>query len=153
MDDYGHTLGGVRATGPADMPPAVPGRDAAELEYPLHLFTSADITVRLTMAPSLNALPDRPVRIAVAVDDDAPQIVTLMPAGYRAENGNRDWEESVRNNARFVTTTHRVAAAGAHTLRVWMIDPGVVLQKILVTTAAAPRQTTYLGPPESYRGK
>ena len=68
-------------------------------------------------------------------------------------NGNQDCEESVRNNARFVTTTHRVAAAGAHTLRVWMIDPGVVLRTILVTTRAAAPQTTYLGPPESYRGK
>ncbi len=57
MDDYGHTLGGVRATGPADMPAAVPGRDAPRLDYPLHLFTSGDITVRLTMAPSLNVLP------------------------------------------------------------------------------------------------
>lgn len=43
--------------------------------------------------------------------------------------------------------------AGAHTLRIWMVDPGVVLQKIVVTTSAAPPQTTYLGPPESFGRK
>jgi hypothetical protein len=34
-----------------------------------------------------------------------------------------------------------------------MVDPGVVVQKIVVETGAAPDDTTYLGPPESYRGE
>jgi hypothetical protein len=33
-----------------------------------------------------------------------------------------------------------------------MVDPGVVVQKIVVETPASARGTTYLGPPESYRG-
>ena len=60
-------------------------------------------------------------------------------------------EESVRNNARTVATTHALADAGYHTLKVWMVDPAVVVQKIVVSTASAPKATTYLGPPESFR--
>lgn len=70
---------------------------------------------------------------------------------YDGQNGNRDWEQSVRDNSRRVTTTHEIAAAGYHTLKIWMVDPAVVVQKIVVKTPAAPETSTYLGPPESYR--
>ena len=153
VEDYGHTAGGMRATAPVDAPAAQPGKDAPRLDYLMHLFTPGEVTMRLTLAPSLNFLPDRAVRIAVAIDDEEPQILTVVPSGYRAENGNRDWETAVSNNARFVESKHRVAAPGEHTLRLWMVDPGVIVQKILVTTPAAAPQTTYLGPPPSYRNR
>jgi hypothetical protein len=153
LEDYGHTAGGMRATAPVDAPAAEPGRNAPRLDYVMYLFTPGEITARLTLAPSLNVLPDRPIRIAVAIDDDAPRILTIVPAGYRAENRNRDWETAVSNNARVVESKHRVGAPGEHTLRVWMIDPNVILQKILVTTPAAAPQTTYLGPPPSYSNR
>ena len=153
VEDYGHTAGGMRATAPVDAPAAQPGKDAPRLDYLMHLFTPGEVMVRLTLAPSLNFLPDRAIRIAVAIDDDEPQILTVVPSGYRAENGNRDWETAVSNNARFVESKHRVAAPGEHTLRLWMVDPGVIVQKILVTTPAAAPQTTYLGPPPSYRNR
>lgn len=76
-----------------------------------------------------------------------------MPQGYNAQNGNRDWEDSVRNNARVVTSSHTIAAAGYHTLKVWMVDPAVVLEKVVVNTSAAPLRSSYLGPDESIRGK
>jgi len=31
----------------------------------------------------------------------------------------------------------------------WMVDPSVVLQKIVVNTTDAPPRRSYLGPPES----
>ena len=74
-----------------------------------------------------------------------------MPEKYDAQNGNRDWEASVRNNARIVSSSHVVRNPGPHTLRVWTVDPAVVVQKIVVDTSASRRAATYLGPPESYR--
>jgi hypothetical protein len=40
---------------------------------------------------------------------------------------------------------------GYHTLKIWMFDPGIVLQKIIVNTGGL--RPSYLGPPESYKGK
>ena len=64
VEDYGHTAGGMRATAPVDAPAAQPGKDAPRLDYLMHLFTPGEVMLRLTLAPSLNFLPDRAVRIA-----------------------------------------------------------------------------------------
>ena len=93
------------------------------------------------------------MRLAVSFDDEPPQVVTVVPQGYNAQNGNRDWEQSVRDNARLVTTTHTIAAPGYHTLKIWMVDPAVVLQKIVVNTSDAPLRRSYLGPEESFHRK
>jgi hypothetical protein len=152
IEDYGRTLSGMRATGPVDVS-AAPGKDAPRLEYRMYLFTPGQISTTLALSPTLNFMPGRALRVAVSFDDETPQIVTVVPANYNAQNGNRDWEESVRNNARFVTTTHTVAERGYHTLKVWMVDPAVVAQKIVVHTSASKKPASYLGPPETYRGR
>jgi hypothetical protein len=100
-------------------------------------------------APTLNFVPDRGVRYAVSLDDEAPQVVTLVPRDFKAQNGNRAWEKSVRDNAHTGRSRHAVAQAGYHTLKIWMIDPGVVLQKLLVDLGGL--KPSYLGPPESFR--
>ena len=61
------------------------------------------------------------------MDDETPQVLTAVPKGYNAANGNRDWEQAVRNNARYVSSKHQIASSGYHTFNVWMVDPGVVL--------------------------
>ncbi|HVW06098.1 MAG TPA: glycosyl hydrolase 115 family protein, partial [Vicinamibacterales bacterium] len=151
IEDYGRTLSGMRAEAPVDAPAATPGTDAPSLEYRMYLFTPGKATVTSILAPTLNFVPGRGLRMAVSIDDETPTIVDIVPAVYNA--AGRDWEESVKNNARTVTTTHDVAAAGYHTLKIWMVDPAVVVQKLVVTTGGATLPATYLGPPESYRGK
>src|SRR5688572_28285955 len=143
----------MRADAAVDAPSVVPGKNSPVLEYRMHLFTPGEITTTLILSPTLNFVPGRGLRVAVSFDDAAPQIVTIVPEKYDAANGNRDWEESVRNNARVVSTTHTIPAAGAHTLKIWMVDPAVVVQKIVVDTPASRRAQTYLGPPESYRNR
>lgn len=149
LADYGRTLSGMRAEAPVDAPPAAPGRDAACLEYRLYLFSPGPAEVTAITSPVLNFIPGRPVRYAVSFDDEAPQVVTLVPGTRQAvREGQLEWEKSVADNAHHGRSRHPVAAPGYHTLKLWMIDPGVVLQKLVVDLGGA--QTCYLGPPESY---
>ena len=148
VEDYGRTLSGMRAEAPVDAPAASPGSNAPVLGYQMYVFTPGKVTSTMVLAPTLNFVPGRGLRVAVSFDDEAPQIVTIVPATYNA--AGRDWEESVKNNARTVSTTHTLAGVGYHTLKIWMVDPAVVVQKIVVTTTEGEGKTSYLGPPESY---
>ncbi|HEX5399549.1 MAG TPA: glycosyl hydrolase 115 family protein, partial [Verrucomicrobiae bacterium] len=148
IQDYGHTLSGMRATAPANAPVAEPGTNSPCLEYKMYLFNVATTEVAAVTSPVLNFMPDRPIRYAVSFDDQTPQVVTLVPKDYNAQNGNRDWENAVSNGCRVSRTTHTIDKPGYHTLKFWMMDPGVVLEKIVVNTGGV--KPSYLGPPESY---
>ncbi|MRR18951.1 glycosyl hydrolase [bacterium] len=148
IEDYGRTLSGLRATAVTDAPPAVPGKDAPLLEYKMYLFSVGDFETVLHLAPSLNFLPDRDFKIGLSIDDADPQIITVVPKEFNAENGNRVWEKTVMDNTRYVKGTVNVKEPGYHTLKIWMIDPGIVLEKIVVNTGGL--RPSYLGPPESY---
>ena len=54
----------------------------------------------------------------------------------------------VKDGVRKVKSTHSVATSGYHTLKFWMVDPGVALQKLVVNLGGV--KPSYLGPPESY---
>ncbi len=150
VEDYGRTLSGMRAEAPVDAPSATPGRDSPCLEYRMYLFTPGPVEVTAITAPTLNFVPDRGVRYAVSFDDEAPQVVTLVPQGYQAQNRNPAWEKSVGDNAHYGRSKHAVMRPGYHTLKVWMVDPAVVMQKLIVDLGG--QKPSYLGPPESLRG-
>jgi hypothetical protein len=148
IEGYGHTVSAMRATAPVDAPAATPGKDSPCLEYPMYLFSTGTAEVTATVAPTLNFLPRRALRMAVSFDAETPQVVTLVPPDYVAQNANLDWEKCVGDNARHVRTMHALAKPGYHRLKVWMVDPGVVLEKLVVNLGG--EKTSYLGPPESY---
>ncbi|MGA2246548.1 MAG: glycosyl hydrolase 115 family protein [Verrucomicrobiota bacterium] len=148
IPDYGRTLSAMRATGPVDAPPATPGRDSPSLEYNMYLFEARTVQVAAVTSPVLNFMPGRAIRYAVSFDDEPPQVVTLVPPNYSAQNGNADWEAAVKNNCRTGQSPHRISRPGWHTLKFWMVDPGVVLEKIIVDCGGL--KPSYLGPPESF---
>jgi endo-1,4-beta-D-glucanase Y len=149
IDDYGRTLSSMTIF-PVTAQSVTPPKDSPCLEYKMFLFHPGNIKVEAIFAPTLNFVPDRDLRYAVSFDDQPPQIISIVSKDYIVAYSNNDWQESVRNSARTVKSTHMLADAGHHTLKVWMVDPGVVLQKIIVNTGGV--KPSYLGPPESYRG-
>jgi hypothetical protein len=151
IEEFGHTLSGMRAYAPVDATPASPGKDSPSLEYKMYIFNPGEIEVTSIFSPTLNFMPGRDLRYAISFDDQPPSAVTLVPGDYNAQNRNADWERSVSDNARFSLTKHNINAPGYHTLKIWMIDPGPVIQKIIVNTGGL--KPSYLGPPESFSNK
>jgi hypothetical protein len=148
IEDYGYNLSAMRATAPTEISQLTPGNDSPCLEYRMYLFNPGELNVISIFSPTLNFIPGRPLRYGISFDDQSPQVIPLVPGDYNAQNGNADWERSVSNNARFSNTTHTISHPGFHTLKIWMIDPGVVIQKIIVNTGGL--KPSYLGPPESF---
>jgi hypothetical protein len=147
IDDYGRTLSAmtiIPMTASSVMPPG----DSPCLEYKMYLFDPGSVEVLAIVAPTLNFVPERGLRYAVSFDDQPPQIIDIVPKGFDARNGNREWEESVKNACRVVRSTHAVSGTGYHTLKIWMVDPAVVLEKIVLDLGGL--KPNYLGPPESY---
>ena len=87
----------------------------------------------------------------IAFDDQPIQIIDTFPKENDAFYTSPLWSRGVMENARITTSRHRLEA-GLHTLKFWLVDPGVVLQKIVIDTGMV--MPSYLGPPESwYVGK
>jgi hypothetical protein len=147
IEGYGRTLSAMSIV-PMTARSVMPPKDAPCLEYRMYLFNPQKAVVRATVAPTLNFVPDRALRFAVSFDDQSPQIVDIVPRGFDARNGNREWEDSVRNACRVVQSMHTLSRQGYHTLKIWMVDPAVVLEKIVVDLGGM--RPSYLGPPESY---
>jgi hypothetical protein len=149
IEDYGRTLSGMRATGLPDAPRAVPGRNSSCLEYRMYLFDTGSFDVITIAAPTLSYMPGRGLQFAVSLDGEAPRNVMLVSADADTQLFAAQWAQSVEDNARYAHVTLKFAKPGYHTLKFWMVDPGVVIQKIVVNAGGL--KPSYLGPPESFR--
>ena len=71
----------------------------------------------------------------------------LNPADRQAETFlGANWTSVSKNNARYLVGNFTLAEGGQHVLRVGMIDPAVVLLKIIINSGDLP--ASYFGPPE-----
>jgi hypothetical protein len=117
----------------------------AALEYKIYLYDSGNFELQTTLAPTLNFVPWRGLRFAVSVDDGPRTLVDELE-----HNTQHDWELAVSNGVRRVTTPLSIAAPGNHMLKIWAVDPGVVLERLVLSRGAL--KPSYLGPPESFHG-
>jgi hypothetical protein len=114
------------------------------------LTSTGPVKVTAVLSPRNNVRPTDGLKYAVSLDGDAPQTVNITTAtGANDTTMNRQWERNTSDNANVTTTTHTVATAGVHTLKFWMVDPTVIVQRLIVDTGGV--KYSYLGPPESRR--
>jgi hypothetical protein len=105
------------------------------LEYDMYTFTEGKVSLELNCIPSLPINEDYGLRIAVSLDDEKPELIS--------GEGMRD----VISNLLKLTTDLSISGRGPHTLKLWMVDPGLVIDKIILDTGGV--KDSYLGPPES----
>jgi len=51
---------------------------------------------------------------------------------------DRRWQEDVLRNAALTTSVHTIAHSGLHTLRIWMVDPGIAIDTIIGDSGQTP---------------
>ena len=133
---------------PADAAQSVPGGTGARLEYPLWLQADGDVDVRVSVSPSLDFRGGDGLRFALSLDDQAPQVLTLALDPTPGHADFQAWSKAVVDSVHVAVSRQR-ATAGAHTLKLWRIDPGVAFQRIEVVRGSI--RDSYLGAPESRR--
>ena len=114
-----------------------------DLEYRMYLYDEGDFTMEAVLAPTLNFVPRRGLRFAVSVDDGPRTLVDALQ-----HNTQRDWETAVSDGVKRVSLPLSIPKAGYHTLKIWAVDPGVVVERLVVSHG--PLRPSYLGPPESF---
>jgi hypothetical protein len=152
IPNHGRTLSGV-TTWPvvaSDPNPAKAGShivdESMSLEYRMFLFSQGTVTVEAYLAPTQKFLPGPGLRYAISFDDETPQVVNL-----HADTSLAAWEKEVADGVKILTSQHQIARPGYHVLKFRAIDPGVVIQTLVVRTGVV--RPSYLGPPESVRGR
>jgi hypothetical protein len=102
------------------------------------------IKVEAYISPTIDFTNTDGLHYAISIDDEQPQVVNI-----NADKSEAAWNKDVSDNIKILSTTHHISKPGRHIVKYWMVDPAVVLQKIVID--AGGEKTSYLGPPESYR--
>jgi hypothetical protein len=138
--------GDSAAVFPEDAPSVEPPRAAREapaLGYDLYLFNAGEFELTFYLVPTHPVRDARGLRFAYGFDGAEPREVA---ADAGVEVTSKEWAQNVLNATTKVGTTVKLGA-GAHVLRIYMTDPGVVLDKIVLNTGGL--RPSYLGPPET----
>lgn len=132
------------------LPTTIPGQEEIDIdniqqnspvmEYDVFLFSSGDFPVSIYALPAFPINEEYGLRVAVALGNQKPVIVCAKPDRKQdiAKINRMMFHGSLENSDK-----------GQYTLKIWMVDPGVVLDKIVIETKCNLKQS-YLGPPESY---
>lgn len=135
----GKTLSGL-TTFPQN---SYPGEDELiYLEYDLETETTGKAELHILLSPTLNYNRNEGLRYAVSFNGGEETIVNI--------NGVYDVKQMERwqaNSINETITTHMLDKAGRQTLRFRVLDPGIVLQKIMINFGGL--KQSYLGAPQS----
>lgn len=138
IPDMGKTLSGVTIF-PQNVYPKA--EDNVYLEYDIKVDTIGDFPIYILVSPTLNFNENKGLRYAISIDAEKEQIVNINKE-YDLEQLQK-WQANSINET---VTTHQFISSGKHTLRFRVLEPGIVLQKILIDTGGLKK--SYLGAPE-----
>jgi hypothetical protein len=142
LPDHGKT-GSAVTPFPVTASAQTPGGNSPHLQYEFYTYDSGLVKVQAYFSPTLNLFNTDGLRYAVSIDEEAPQKITIN----KDDNNVRTWEGWVANSIIIKTTPHAITRPGKHILKYWMVDPAVVLQKLVLDMGGL--GPSYLGPPET----
>lgn len=99
---------------------------APYVEYEIDL-KEGDRTIEVRTLPTLHVYEGREARYAVQLGDDTPQIFSIHTDDFSAE-----WRWNVLRGYSSRSIIVPSACRGKQTLKIYLLDPGIVLQEILI---------------------
>jgi hypothetical protein len=148
IPNLGRTLSGITPV-PVTTKKQIPSDDSPHVEYKLYLFNSGEVKVKAYFSPTQNFHNTKGLHYGISFDDKKPKIINVHKNDTIPDwKYPPTWNQAVMENIKIITSKHSIVDPGEHTLKFWMVDPGLVLQKIVVETDEI--EPSYLGPPESY---
>jgi hypothetical protein len=123
------------------VPPEKLAADAPRLDYEIDFVSAGEFTVNVNLVPT-HPLAGNRLRFAVGLDDTPPQLVE-----FDVMDGGAEWAQDVLDATRVAVAKLTVPTGGPHTLHIYAVDAGVVLDKIIIDCGGL--KPSYLGPPES----
>ncbi len=123
--------------------------NSPHLEYDIFAFSKDSAIVKLYFSPTLNFSNNtNGIKYAISFDKESPQVINLTSNPNPPDlNYDNVWNKWVAENINIQVTKHFINKFGKHTLKLWFIDSGIVLQKIVIDFGGL--KESYLGPTES----
>lgn len=148
------------------------GKSAPTLEYDIEMEEGDSLKIAVGILPTQDVNPARGLRLALQLDEGNPQIIDarrglvdtfdeytpsnlknskklkpLPPHGKMALNGyGRSMRNEVFDNIRWLDAAFPITGPGKHTIKIKMIDPEIVVERIVVNPDDS--RYSYFGPPE-----
>ena len=143
IKDIGRDGNGIKAF-PVTHAKQIVSSNSPHLEYEIYTHSSGEVKLHLYFSPTLNFHNTATgLQFAISIDNETPQTISLN----KEDNNNRVWEQWAGNNIIVKTSNHILSKPGKHTIKYWLIDAGIVLQKIVLANGTL--EKTYLGPKET----
>jgi len=145
LPDHGRT-GSAITSFPVTAAAQKPAGNAPHLQYEFYSYSNGEFKINAYFSPTLNFHSTAEgLQYAISVDDEAPQVISINNDDKSTEGGiNYKW---VGDNIIIKTSNHKLLQPGKHTVKYWMVNSGVVLQKLVLNFGGV--KPSYLGPPET----
>jgi len=125
-----------------------PDNSSPRVEYVFTVFDAGELTVEAYLSPTQDFKKHDGLKYAIAIDDEEPQIINMNKGEVKPDYEYVEWwSKSVGDHIKIKKSRHKVDKPGKHTLKIWMVDPGIVFQKFVIDAGGL--KPSYLGPPES----
>ena len=147
LDNYGKIGSDITL-----LPPTMLKQEATEsaphLEYKVFLKDTGMVNLQVYLGSTIDYSGGNSLHYALAFDEQPSQIInsTLKKPGEFWVNNNSD--KVMMDDVRVDESVHKIRNTGEHTLKFWVIDKGLIVQKLVIDCGGV--KPGELGPPESY---
>ena len=145
LPDLGRT-GNAVTTFPVNSPMQTIKAGSPHLQYEVYTYSKDSLKINAYFSPTLNFHgTEDGLQYAISVDDQRPQMISINKEDKNSISGI--WNKWVSENIIIKTSSHKIENPGKHVVKYWMVNSGVVLQKIVLNFGGV--KPSYLGPPET----